>query len=422
MKLDLLILQTDVLALVDAFEDLGNPFMEDSGDLDESVVMPPDVVHSVREVKNIGMKRYTVFVDKRVRSQEEAFTAPIPLTRLKLFKAPFSQRCNKSEVAVVKDQQAKVTQLLLAVHSGCKIDERVFSHESSPHPPSLTRKGKMHHGNKSEILDCIVPRDLDNHRPVTTAAVLDGDVLVQMLRPGSAVTIGQYFTDVFAPYILSWFERNDCVDIVWDVCSKTSLKSGIREQRGTDARRRVALSAKVPGNWASFLRVDLNKKELFMELAKSLTLRTLPQGRELFTTMLEDCLSSPASTDTDALAPCTHKEADTRIFIYVAAAAVAGHRRVIVRSSDSDVVVLAIATFVALGQKIDELWIAFGVRRHFRYRSFHSFSSDFIRPINNHFSFTRYIPAHAIAHSLGPSKAMALPAFHALTGYFFFFF
>ena len=33
-----------------------------------------------------------------------------------------------------------------------------------------------------------------------------------------------------------------------------------------------------------------------------------------------------------------------------------------------------------------------------------------------YFSLTRYIPAHAIAHSLGPSKAMALPAFHALTG------
>lgn len=28
----------------------------------------------------------------------------------------------------------------------------------------------------------------------------------------------------------------------------------------------------------------------------------------------------------------------------------------------------------------------------------------------------RYIPAHEIAHNLGPSKSMALPAFHALTG------
>ena len=275
-----LFLQTDVLALVDAFEDLGNPFMEDSGellDLDESLVMPPEVVDNVRKVKDIGMQRYRAYVDKRVRSQEEAFNVPIRLTRLKLFKASFSQPRQKSEVAVVKDQQAKVTQLLLAVHSGRAINESVFSHESSPHPPSLTRKGQMHHGTKSEILDCIVPKNLDNHRPVTTAAVLDGAVLVHMLRPGSAVTIGHYFTDVFAPYILYWFETNDRVDIVWDVYSKTSLKLGTREQRGTGARRRVTLSTKVPGNWAAFLRVDQNKEELFVELAKSLKIMTLPQ-------------------------------------------------------------------------------------------------------------------------------------------------
>lgn len=135
----------------------------------------------------------------------------------------------------------------------------------------------MHHGNKSEILDCIVPTDLDNHRPVTTAAVLDGAVLVQMLRPGNSVNIGDYFTDVFMPYILSWLQTNNRVDVVWDVYSKTSLKSGTREQRGSGARRRVTLSTKVPGNWAAFLRVDLNKQELFVELSKKLKSMILPQ-------------------------------------------------------------------------------------------------------------------------------------------------
>lgn len=83
--------------------------------------------------------------------------------------------------------------------------------------------------------------------------------------------------------------------------------------------------------------------------------------------MLEDCATSPAGINTNALAPCTQEEADTRLFLHVSAATLAGHRRVVVRSSDSDVVVLAIAAFVALEQRIDELWIAFGVRRHFRY-------------------------------------------------------
>lgn len=271
---------------MEAFEQLGNPFLEESGallDLDQSILVSQDIVSNVRKIKEIGLERYKAFVDNRIISQEKAFTAPIPNTKLKLFKASLCQPRRKAEVKVIKDQQAKMTQVLLAAHSGRNISESVFSHESSVYPPSLTRKGCMHHGVKSEILDCIVPVDLSNCRPVTTAAVLDGAVLVQMLRPRNVLTIGDYFKDVFVPYILSWFETNDRVDIVWDVYSKTSLKAGTREQRGSGTRRRVTLSTKVPGNWASFLRVDLNKQELFIEFAKNLELTTFPQvRREIF--------------------------------------------------------------------------------------------------------------------------------------------
>ena len=277
-----------MLALVDAFEQLGNPFMENSGqllDLDQSIVMPPEVVDNVRKVKDIGLQKYKAFVDKRIYSQEEAFTAAIPHTKLKLFTSYLSQPRQKSEVAIIKDQQAKITQILLAAHSGRNINESVFSHESSTYPPSLTRNGYMHSGLKSEILSCIVPENFDNLSPETTAAVLDGAVLVQMLRPINVVTIGDYFKEVFLPYILTWFERNNRVDIVWDVYTKTSLKSRTREKRGSGARRRVTVSTKVPGNWAAFLRVDLNKQELFVVLAKELKTVTLPQvSRYIFVT------------------------------------------------------------------------------------------------------------------------------------------
>ena len=37
----------------------------------------------------------------------------------------------------------------------------------------------MYNANKSEILNCIVPPDLENKRPMATVSVLDGAVLVQ---------------------------------------------------------------------------------------------------------------------------------------------------------------------------------------------------------------------------------------------------
>lgn len=273
-------MQADVLALVEAFDQLGNPFLEDTGelyDLDESIVMAAEVVDNVRKVEDIGKKKYRDFVDKRIYSRKEPFTATMTLTKLKLFKSAKTQSIKKSELNVYKEQQVKANQILLAANSGRVIDESVFSHESSAFPPSLTRKGQMHHTTKSEILDCIEPKDIEVDRPMTTAAILDGAVLVQMLRPGGAQNIEQYITDVFVPYILTWLERNSRVDIVFDVYSKTSLKSGTRQQRGTGARRRVTLATKVPSNWAAFLRVDKNKQELFTELGKRLQMLALPE-------------------------------------------------------------------------------------------------------------------------------------------------
>ncbi|KAK0150015.1 hypothetical protein N1851_009250 [Merluccius polli] len=68
-----------------------------------------------------------------------------------------------------------------------------------------------------------------------------------------------------------------------------------------------------------------------------------------------------------------------------------GFKKITLRTVDTDVVVLAIAHVSELD--IEELWVAFGTGKNFR-----------------------YIPAHEIAKSLGPDKSKALPVFHAFTG------
>ena len=51
------------------------------------------------------------------------------------------------------------------------------------------------------------------------------------------------------------------------------------------------------------------------------------------------------------------------------------------------------SAYVSLSEKIDELWVAFGIQRRYW-----------------------YIPIHNIVAKLGQAKSAALPAFHALTG------
>ena len=70
-----------------------------------------------------------------------------------------------------------------------------------------------------------------------------------------------------------------------------------------------------------------------------------------------------------------------------------GHKKLCVRTVDTDVVVLSVATIHKLrsgfpgGDPSDlEMWVAFGTGKSFC-----------------------YIPAHTIATNMGPTKALALP-------------
>ena len=118
---------------------------------------------------------------------------------------------------------------------------------------------------------------------------------------------------------------------------------------------------------------------------------TIPDGKEIYTTHGEHVLSSANRVEMNTLEPCSHEEADTRLMVHALDATLCGHRRIQIRSNDTDVVVLAIS--VASSISVDELWIAYGTGKHLR-----------------------NIPAHSIAASLGREKASALPMFHSITG------
>ena len=77
--------------------------------------------------------------------------------------------------------------------------------------------------------------------------------------------------------------------------------------------------------------------------------------------------------------------ADTRMFLHAKDAAEKYHRRIRLRTVDTDVVLLAVSTVVSMENT--QLWIAL-----------------------------RYIPAHEVATPLGAEKAQTRPMFHAFTG------
>ena len=180
------------------------------------------------------------------------------------------------------------------------------------------------------------------------------------------------------------------VDLVWDSYIENSLKSFTREKRGLGGRSRVQPTAQIPKKWSEFLRVDKNKVELFSMLSK-IVVQIDANGKEILATDGENVLCSTASQSLDQLSPCTHEEADTRIIIHCLDAARKGHQKIMVRTVDTDVVIIAISFFHLLN--VEELWIAFGTG-----------------------SKLRYLPAHKYAVSLGEEKARSLLFLHAFSG------
>ena len=94
------------------------------------------------------------------------------------------------------------------------------------------------------------------------------------------------------------------------------------------------------------------------------------------------------------MSPCSHEEADTRIFVHARHAAHEGSKSLLVKASDTDILVIAISvmpTLQAIGMQ--QLWSAFGQSRNMR-----------------------WIPAHELYRSIGPEKGSGITFVHAFTG------
>ena len=70
-----------------------------------------------------------------------------------------------------------------------------------------------------------------------------------------------------------------------------------------------------------------------------------PEGKEVIGTLREQVVFGPdlvnsMVTPRYPLQPCNHEEFDTRVMLHAANAAEQGHKRILIRANDTDVVVL----------------------------------------------------------------------------------
>ncbi len=71
----------------------------------------------------------------------------------------------------------------------------------------------------------------------------------------------------------------------------------------------------------------------------------IDEGKSIYVTDESNVMCSLADPDLSCLAPSSHEEADTRLFLHVADAVSKGSSTICVQTVNTDVVVIAIAMF-----------------------------------------------------------------------------
>ena len=183
---------------------------------------------------------------------------------------------------------------------------------------------------------------------------------------------------MFLVHVFSHFNYNcPIVDVVFDRCRNTSIKSGTRTKREGQMHsiHRKIHCGDIPlaAYWKQFMDLPENKANLTCFLITKLMIeaRKTHPARNVITAGGFEEQTAVASIQESDVHPSqsSHEEADTRIILDVNATYRGGYDRVIVSCRDTDVLVL-ITHFA--GKLSREMWRPAFTRQHIRYIVVHN--------------------------------------------------
>jgi hypothetical protein len=153
----------------------------------------------------------------------------------------------------------------------------------------------------------------------------------------------------------------------------------------------VTGNGKVHQNWRSFLRDNDSKTELYHFLADNIS--EMDILNIVIGTNGEDAVSNQ-TVNLDAVAPCSHEEADTRLFVHARHATAEEKTILTIVANDTDVRAIAVSTLPTLQNLgLQHLWLVFGQGRN-----------------------QRWLPIHALNSAIDQTKIEGMLFFHAFTG------
>lgn len=394
----------DVQNLSDAIRSRGNPFLENGGDLMNLDGKYSNDKHSVSSFDKRGQEQFNSFVKNVLLERKVAFEDPIKKNSFIFFKCKKAVKRKPKKVQILKHSSSLFSQMYIATNTREGDLDLFFSHEVHAFPPSMAESEEvMYSSKKSEIIHCLEKAVSESNNPISVeqtmsydCLIVDGGALIHMLVPGRGIaTFTDFKTMCFKKYIQCELRKVSSLHIVWDTYKEQSIKDATRSGRGTGVRIKVDSNVKIPGNWTEFLRDSKNKAELFKFLGDNpVDTQSIPG--DLYISSADGKTVKHWGRGEDMEGQFCKEEADSRMVLHILHALRIGHANVLVRTCDSDVVIILLyhfPLFEATSVTSCEVYISYGTGKH-----------------------RRILSIRAIVEALGKRFCSALPLVHAVTG------
>ncbi|KAK3912859.1 Chromosome-associated kinesin KIF4 [Frankliniella fusca] len=399
--------QHDFLAkcssLKESFETFSNPFterLENLVALDTRIFASLEGQNNLFDAKQLGGVMMQKFIEERLCSNSKALFERIPKNKCQFFTTESQKRpAATDKVKELKADMELFAKLFLNTKTLNLDRDEFFRHENQPFPPALSVNGRLRGGEKHPLLQKLLQLVSKSSPPNNFGAIVfDGAAVANYLPPRQSKTFKQYGEEEFLGYITSQASmlKADRVDVAWDQYFEGSTKASLREERGSGIRRQVLPHATLPSNWQAFLRHSKNKEELFSLLAGTLVRYHSTEPKLKLLTNVGDVFrgNTAVASTLEGKSCVMMEEADGRIILHVFDMIMSGYKDVLIRTVDTDVVVLAVSFFHRMQEiGLVTLWLKLGTGTH-----------------------VKYYAAHDIANALGLEKAVSLRGFHAFTG------
>ncbi|CAF4125635.1 unnamed protein product, partial [Rotaria sordida] len=343
--------------------------------LQSGLVIHNDIISNITSLHERGEQALSLFTRERLIEQQVPVDAPLKKKIfLKLSQAdsyvPISSHTNKSSSSIssnIKDYNTLVKFADDEIRRIIIIGEQrqltpmsdFFAHEYAPVALSLCDSSNVYllnQQNKPKITDFlykICPSSFYSSCPVSTAGsaiVIDGASLLETKPEFRFQTIREYAIQLLRNNINNLFKTHSRVDVVFDSSESKEIKNFIKRYENYTDKSSYKLKPddKLEYSFTKFIRTNQGAlatciKECWMEPE---VIKFLPEARLLIISGPDEIavtLQYGSLPISEHILESTQIESDTRMILHTNAISIdEQHNTVIIQSSNTDVVLLAI--------------------------------------------------------------------------------